>query len=182
MERFNSSRVPPNIRLSEHFSLYGLHQRPSPKTRFGSADLGRIFLVQIFVYVASRYNTCSWYLMFTGIGFMYMYLFIFMSINTFMFMFIYGYIYCTCTCRCTHPMSMSMSMLMPVFILRTFIGTRTYSCSTTLSVDFENIESTKRLFAFKAKFQRDHPTTMLLMSKRQLWAFQVIYIYFRLYI
>ncbi len=29
MERFNSSPVPPNIRPSEHFSLYGLHQRPS---------------------------------------------------------------------------------------------------------------------------------------------------------
>jgi hypothetical protein len=45
---FNSSPVPPNIRLSEHFSLYGLHQRPNSKARFGSADLGRIFLVQIF--------------------------------------------------------------------------------------------------------------------------------------
>jgi hypothetical protein len=48
MERFNSSRVPHNIRLLEHLSLYGLHQRSESIARFGSAEFGRIFLVQIF--------------------------------------------------------------------------------------------------------------------------------------
>ncbi len=55
MERFNSSRVPSNIRPLEHFSLYGLHQRPRPIARSGSAEIGRIFLVQIFGVV--RYVT-----------------------------------------------------------------------------------------------------------------------------
>jgi hypothetical protein len=58
MERFKSSRVPPNIRLSEHFSLYGLHQRPRPIARFGSAEFGRIFLVQIFG-IVGRATTLS---------------------------------------------------------------------------------------------------------------------------
>ncbi len=58
MERFNSSRVPPNIRPSEHFSLYGLHQRPNPDARFGSAEFGWIFLVQLFS-IVGRATTLS---------------------------------------------------------------------------------------------------------------------------
>jgi hypothetical protein len=44
LERFNSSRVPPNIRPSEHLSLYGLHQRPNPNANFGRPYLHPCFI------------------------------------------------------------------------------------------------------------------------------------------